>query len=61
VLQWLARNSNKSLNIVSYYWELLALPKNQASKNYGYSQQQLDQFGVHGGQAIYVSLIATIN
>jgi len=48
---------------MSYYWELLALPKNQAYGNYGCSQQQLDQqldqYGVHGGQAIYDSLITT--
>ncbi|KAH8952931.1 hypothetical protein BDL97_09G110500 [Sphagnum fallax] len=56
VLQWLAGNSSKSLDIMSYYWELLALPKNPASRDYGYSQQQLDQFGV--GQAVYDSLIA---
>ncbi|KAH8952944.1 hypothetical protein BDL97_09G111500, partial [Sphagnum fallax] len=43
VLQWLPGNSSKSLDIMSYYWELLALPKNPASGDYGYSQQQLDQ------------------
>jgi phospholipase D3/4 len=58
VLQWLAGNSSKSLDITSYYWELLALPKNPASGDYGYSQQQLDQFGAPVGQAVYDSLIA---
>ncbi|CAM6009882.1 unnamed protein product [Sphagnum balticum] len=58
VLQWLAGNSSKSLDIASYYWELLALPKNPASGDYGYSQQQLDQFGAPVGQAVYDSLIA---
>jgi phospholipase D3/4 len=58
VLQWLAGNSSKSLDIMSYYWELLALPKNPASGDYGYSQQQLDQFGAPVGQAVYDSLIA---
>jgi hypothetical protein len=33
VLQCFARNSNKSLDIMSYYWELLVLPKTLASKD----------------------------
>lgn len=32
MLQRLAKNSNKSLNIMSYYWELLFFPRTQLPK-----------------------------
>jgi phospholipase D3/4 len=61
VLQCLVRNSSKSLDIMSYYWEFLVLRNNPTSENYGYSQQQLDQFGALVGQVVYDFLIAATN
>ena len=59
VLQWLAGNATKSLDITAQYWELLAQPSNPESGDYGYTPEQLEAFGAPVGQAVYNSLNAT--
>ncbi|XP_078437755.1 uncharacterized protein LOC144708367 [Wolffia australiana] len=56
VLQWLAGNSSKNLDIIAQYWQLLAQPKNPLSGDYGFSDADMERFGAEVGQKVYSSL-----
>ena len=56
VLQWLAGNSSKSLDIIAQYWQLLAQPKDPRSGDFGYSEADLERFGANKGREVYKSL-----
>jgi phospholipase D3/4 len=58
VLRWLAGNATDALDITAQYWELVAEPDNPLSGDYGFSAQQMEQFGAPAGQAVYASLLA---
>lgn len=61
VLQWLAGNATKSLDITAQYWELLAEPGNPLSGDYGFTTQQMEHFGAPVGKAVYDSLVKAAN
>lgn len=56
VLQWIAGNSSKQLDIIAQYWQLLAQPQNPNSGDYGYSPSELERFGAQVGQSLFKSL-----
>ncbi|XP_027356911.1 phospholipase D Z-like [Abrus precatorius] len=56
VLQWMAANSTKRLHIIAQYWQLLASPNDPRSGDYGYSQNQMHEFGANQGAAVYQAL-----
>lgn len=60
VLQWLAGNATtkEGLDLTAQYWELEAQPGNPLSGDYGFSEQQMEQFGAPAGKAVYASLLA---
>nr|GMD83775.1 phospholipase D Z-like [Ipomoea batatas] len=53
VLQWLAGNSSKSLDIIAQYWQLLASPSDPLSGDYGYSKDDMQRFGANDGLKVY--------
>lgn len=53
VLQWLAGNSSKSLDIIAQYWQLIASPSNPLSGDYGYSKDDMQRFGANDGLKVY--------
>ncbi|KAF3329605.1 phospholipase D Z-like protein [Carex littledalei] len=57
VLQWLAGNATKSLDLTVQYWELLAEPNNSKSGDYGYSEADMKKFGADSGRQVYQSLV----
>ncbi|KAJ4810580.1 Phospholipase D Z [Rhynchospora pubera] len=57
VLQWLAGNATKSLDLTVQYWELLAGPNDSNSGDYGYSEAKMKKFGADVGREVYKSLI----
>lgn len=59
VLQWLAGNATKSLDMTVQYWELLAEPENSKSGDYGYSEADMKKFGADVGRQVYKSLVNT--
>ncbi|XP_059275255.1 uncharacterized protein LOC132029877 isoform X2 [Lycium ferocissimum] len=56
VLQWLAGNSSKSLDIIAQYWQLVAHPSDPRSGDYGYSEEELQRFGANEGLKVYQAL-----
>ncbi|XP_061365269.1 uncharacterized protein LOC133308640 [Gastrolobium bilobum] len=58
VLRWMAENSTRRLDIIAQYWQLLAAPNDSRSGDYGYSQDQLHEFGAHQGASLYQALDA---
>ncbi|QHN82946.1 hypothetical protein HN51_059524 [Arachis hypogaea] len=56
VLSWMAGNSTRRLDITAQYWELLASPDDPRSGDYGYSEQQMQEFGAQEGAALYQAL-----
>ncbi|KAJ1703574.1 hypothetical protein LUZ63_003353 [Rhynchospora breviuscula] len=57
VLQWLAGNATKSLDLTVQYWELLAGPNDSNSGDYGYSEAEMKKFGADVGREVYKSLV----
>ncbi|KAJ4748054.1 Phospholipase D Z [Rhynchospora pubera] len=57
VLQWLAGNATKSLDLTVQYWELLAEPNNSKSGDYGFSDADMKKFGADVGRQVYQSLV----
>ncbi|CAM6105639.1 unnamed protein product [Calypogeia fissa] len=56
VLNWLAGNATKSLDLTVQYWELLAQPNVNNSGDYGFSPAEMDHFGAPVGASVYKSL-----
>ncbi|MCD9638224.1 hypothetical protein HAX54_022053 [Datura stramonium] len=56
VLQWLAGNSSKSLDIIAQYWQLVPRPSDSRSGDYGYSEEELQRFGANEGLKVYKAL-----
>lgn len=56
VLQWLAGNSSKSLDIIAQYWQLVPHPADPRSGDYGYSKEDLLRFGANEGLKVYKAL-----
>jgi phospholipase D3/4 len=61
VLQWLAGNATKSLDMTVQYWELLAEPNNSKSGDYGYSEAEMKNFGADVGHRVFKSLVDAAN
>lgn len=59
VLKWLAGNATEkgSLDITAQYWEFLEESSNPKSGDYGFSKQQMEQFGAAAGKAVHDSLL----
>ncbi|CAH9122205.1 unnamed protein product [Cuscuta epithymum] len=56
VLQWLAGNSSKSLDIIAQYWQLIASPSDPHSGDYGYSEEDMQRFGANDGLRVFSAL-----
>lgn len=61
VLQWLAGNSSKSLDIIAQYWQLVPSLSDPRSGDYGYSDEKLQQFGANEGLKVYKALESAAN
>ncbi|KAJ4952035.1 hypothetical protein NE237_028867 [Protea cynaroides] len=56
VFRWLAGNTTRELDITAQYWEFIALPNDNRSGDYGYTDAQLGSFGANEGLQVYQSL-----
>lgn len=56
MLQWLAANSTRRLDVIAQYWQLLASPDDPRTGDYGYTREQMQEFGAHQGAAVYEAL-----
>ncbi|KAI6680391.1 hypothetical protein NL676_034272 [Syzygium grande] len=56
VLQWLAGNSTKKLDVIAQYWQLNARPDDPRSGDYGYSRSDMLQFGADLGRGVYKAI-----
>lgn len=61
VLQWLAGNSSKSLDIIAQYWQLVPRSSDPRSGDYGYSDDKLRHFGANQGLKVYKALETAAN
>eukprot|EP00257_Ricinus_communis_P003387 XP_002515425.2 phospholipase D Z [Ricinus communis] len=56
VLRWLAGNATKGLDVIAQYWQLIANPEDPSSGEYGYSEQNMTNFGAFEGSSVYKSI-----
>ncbi|KAL4571737.1 hypothetical protein LXL04_018502 [Taraxacum kok-saghyz] len=56
VFRWLAGNSSDNLDIMAQYWQLIAQPNDTRSGDYGYSEENMKNFGSDEGSSVYKSI-----